>query len=211
MGNIGQAASGLMGGIKKYSDPIQGIMGLLSTGLGAYSQVRSGREASKQRERLYNLSRAPLRTTEHYTQMTETERKAFERQIHAELTVRGIPRDSAYATALTSELMAKRESERLANAQQVALGQRGEAINAITGMPAYPAGGDVGAFGKFLGLQSILDALRQFRGGGQQPQAQGARLRDPGQILFNPETYSQSLYGPDQWEEALGGPLTTSR
>jgi len=205
---IGQALTSLSGGIQKYAKPIGGILSAATTGLGAYSQYRSGRETAKQRERLYGLARAPLRTAEHYTQMTEAERKAFERQIHAELRVRGIPRDSAYATALTSELMAKRESERLANAQQVALGQRGEAIRAVQGMPGYPAGGDVGALGKFLGLQSILKALGQFKGGPQPQGTRGARLKDPGSILLDPSGFSQSLYGPDQWEEELGGPLT---
>lgn len=186
---------------------MQGIMSLLSTGLGAFSQVRSGRESSKQRERLYNLSRAPLDVAGIYTPMSEAERKAHERQIHAELAVRGVPRDSAYATALASEIMAKTESERYQAALRAAGSKRESAIRAITGMPGYPAGGDVGAFGDFLGLQSILKALGKK---GQQPQTQtrGAKLKDPGEVLFNPESFSGALYGPDQWEEALGGPLT---
>ena len=78
-------------------------------------------------------------------------------------------------------------------------------------MPGYPAGGDVGALGKFLGLQSILKALGQFQGGPQPQGARGARLKDPGEVLFDPSSFSQSLYGPDQWEEELGGPLTLGR
>lgn len=187
---------------------MQGIMSLLSTGLGTYSQIRSGRETSKQRERLLNLSRAPLDIAGIYKPMSEAERKAHERQIHAELVVRGVPRDSAYATALASEIMAKTESQRYEAATKAALGQRSEEIRAMMGMPGYPEGGDTGAFGGFLGLQQILKALKQFQGGQQPTQTRGAKLKDPGEILFNPKGFSESLYGPDQWEEALGGPLT---
>lgn len=211
MGNIGGLVAqggGGTGGGSNTGNLIGGILSLLSTGLGAFSQVRAGRETAKQRERLSTLSSAPLRTAEIFQPMTEAERKALERQIHAELEVRGIPRDSAYATALASELIAKTETDRYQAALQAAIGQRGTAINAITGMPAYPTGGNTGALGNWLQLQSILKAMTGKSGGAQPRGAAGSRLRDPGAVLFNPETFSESLYGPDQWEEALGGPLT---
>lgn len=101
-----------------------GWLSLLGTGAGVGSQIYGAMNANNASNKLYDLSKKPLDPMQFYQAMGNAERQSLGRSIKADMATRGIPYDGGYGTALSSEIMAGRDTDRFKAALDAALNQR---------------------------------------------------------------------------------------
>lgn len=188
-----------------WMDMLMGGAGI-ATGAGAIAQgigqAGAYEDQQKAARRLRGVAQQPLDPMQFYRPMSEAERVAFQRSIKADLASRGIPFDSSYATALTSELMAKTEGERWNAAVQQAISGRQTVQSGLVGgmPPPYPnanyAGamsGALGYFGNKYGQPRQAPPQAGYGGGGYG----AARYNEPGPpgIIADPSTMGSMVGG----------------
>ncbi len=174
--SIWDAVSGLGGLFGGEANPnALGWLSLLGTGAGVGSQVYGAVQQHNAAEDLKRAANRQINPYEFYNQMSEAERQAMQRQIKADMATRGIPFDSGYATGLTAEIMAGRESDRFNNAlnaslanRQMQLGAFGDRGRLMQGMPQV---GDQNALGNYMQWRAAR--MGRQSGQGQTLGAQG--------------------------------------
>ena len=132
-----------------------GLLALLSTGAGIGSNIYEGQRARGDYEKTLRAMQQPLDPNQYYTPMTAMEHAALTRSIKGDLASRNVPMDGAYTTALTSELLAKNETQRWLAALQAAQAQRSGLLGAYQMRPQTRGMGDISALPAYLQMMNL--------------------------------------------------------
>lgn len=157
--NWGSMMGSLAGAIPSSSNPnwnwSTGLAGLSSLGGAASGAYNMAHQAALQRQ-LESLSKAPYNVNQYYQPMSDAAMAALQRTGAANAMAQGLTPDQWQRT-YGPELQAKTETERWAQAQQMAMAGRQQQIAALTGRPQLPQIGDIGAFGNAMMTNQLRD------------------------------------------------------
>jgi len=177
-----------------FANPL-GLLALLSTGLGIGSTIYNPLQSSAEADRFLRQARQPLDPSSYLRAITKAEEAAMQRTIKGDLVTRGVPLDSAYATGLIAELMAKDARGRLADAYGIAAGQQGNVLGAYRSRLEERAQrrpmGDVSALPSYL--QAMMMA-RQRQAIEQRQGTQQTQFMDMLRRLTGGDTSEMGLY-----------------
>ena len=132
-----------------------GLMALFGTAAGVGSNIYEGQRGRSDYNRAIQDARAPLDPTPYYSQMTNAESAALKRAIQGDLASRSVPMDGAYTTALTAELLAKNETQRMLAALNAAAAQRQSLMGAYQMRPQARPMGDISALPAYLQMMNL--------------------------------------------------------
>lgn len=164
--------------------------------LGGLLQSNSQNERYAQAQK---AAQGPVNWQQFYQPMSEQAQAAMRRSTMADLATRGLPADSAYATALTAERFGGMEGDMIQRAMQLAQQQRQSYLNTLMNAPQGAgaamsgAGSAMGSLGQWAAYQQMLRTRQAAQ------QQYGRSAASPGgtdtQNIYQ-EPYATSQFGP---------------